>query len=94
MKATLIRHSRLRFADGGMIEVKLWKVPQSAYMPHGYKYSLVYIEGRKRIIGYDNGERRGDHRHYADTEESYAFTSVDHLIRDFLLDVSKWRAKK
>ena len=94
MKATLIRHSRLRFADGGMIEVKLWKVPQSASRPHGYKYSLVYIEGRKRIIGYDNGERRGDHRHYAGTEEPYAFTSVDHLIRDFLRDISKWRAKK
>ena len=24
MRAVLIRHSRLKFADGGMIEVKLW----------------------------------------------------------------------
>lgn len=94
MKATLIRHSRLRFGDGGMIEVKLWKVPQSAYAPHGYKYSLVYIEGRKRVIVYDNGERRGDHRHYADKEERYAFMSIDQLIRDFRRDVSKWRAEK
>lgn len=63
-------------------------------IPHGYKYSLVYIEGRKRVIGYDNGERRGDHRHYGDKEEPYAFTSIDQLISDFRRDVSKWRAKR
>lgn len=94
MKATLIRHSRLRFADGGMIEVKLWKVPQSAYAPHGYKYSLVYIEERIRVIGYDNGERSGDHRHFADKEEPYEFTSIDQLINDFRRDVSTWRKEK
>jgi hypothetical protein len=91
MKATLIRRSRLRFADGGMVEVKLWGVLPSLDKPHGFKYSLVYVEHGKRIIGYDNGERRGDHRHYEDREESYRFRTVDDLIEDFMADVSRWR---
>ena len=93
-KATLIRHSRLRFADGGLIEVKLWSVSPSPDKPHGFKYSLVYIERRKRIIGYDNGERRGDHRHYEGEEESYEFMTVDDLIADFMADVDRWRREK
>ena len=40
MRAVLIRHSRLKFADGGMIEAKLWGVPASPDKPHGYKYSF------------------------------------------------------
>lgn len=94
MRATLIRHSRLRFADGGLIEVKLWSVSPSPDKPHGFKYSLVYIERRKRIIGYDNGERRGDHRHYEGEEESYEFMTVDDLIADFMADVDRWRREK
>jgi hypothetical protein len=66
MRAVLIRHSRLKFADRGLIEVKLWGVPASPDKPHGYKYSLVYIAEGRRVIGYDNAERRGDHRHYGD----------------------------
>lgn len=51
MRAVLIRHSRLKFADGGLIEVKLWGVPVSPDKPHGYKYSLVYIAEGRRVIG-------------------------------------------
>ncbi len=76
-----------------MIEVKLWSVQPTFDKPHGFKYSLAYIVNRKRIIGYDNGERRGDHRHYEEREEPYKFESIDVLIRDFLEDVAKWRKK-
>ncbi len=93
MAGVLIRHSRLRDSEGGLIEVKLWSVPPTVDKPHGFKYSLAYIVGRKRIIGYDNGERRGDHRHYGAREEPYEFESIDMLIRDFLEDVAKWRKK-
>lgn len=90
----MIRHSRLRFADGGLVELKLWSVPASSDKPHGFKYSLVYIERGRRIIGYDNGERRGDHRHYEDREEPYVFRSVDELTADFMVDVERWRKEK
>jgi hypothetical protein len=33
----------------------------------------------------------GDHRHLADREESYTFTTVEALIADFLADVRKLR---
>jgi len=94
MRAVLIRHSRLKLADGGLIEVKLWGVPASTDKPHEYKYSLVYIEEGRRVIGYDNAERRGDHRHYGDREEPYGFTSLDRLVSDFLKDLARWRGER
>lgn len=58
------------------MEIKLWQVPPTTDKPHGFKYSLVYIVAGERVIGYDNGERRGDHRHYGEREEAYAFTPL------------------
>jgi hypothetical protein len=45
-------------------------------------------EGR-RIIGYDNAEGKGDHRHYRNKEYPYHFRGVDALIEDFYSDVEK-----
>lgn len=42
-------------------------------------------------MGYDNERGKGDHRHYADREEVYAFTSVERLAADFEADVAKLR---
>ncbi len=50
--------------NGDIVEMKIWQVPRSKDKPHGLKYSLVYIRDGKRIIGYDNAEGKGDHRHY------------------------------
>ena len=58
-------------------------VPQSADKPHGYKYSFVYIVKGKRVIGYDNAEGRGDHRHHGDKEQPYKFLGLEKLWRDF-----------
>ncbi len=52
------------------------------------KYSLVYIFNGRRLIGYDNHERKGDHRHHRSVTRPYAFKSVDRLIEDFLSDVA------
>jgi len=49
IRAALIRHTRLRFADGGLIEVKLWGVPPSPDKPHGYKCS--FLKGVARCRG-------------------------------------------
>ena len=53
------------------------------------KYSLVYIVKGKRVIGYDNAEGKGDHRHYGDKEEVYTFKSVDKLFEDFYNDIKR-----
>jgi hypothetical protein len=55
------------------------------------KYSLVYIREGKRVIGYDNAEGKGHHRHYKGKEVAYDFRNVDLLIEDFYEDVEKVR---
>lgn len=95
MKGKLIRSIKVREDDGGIMEVKLWQVPSSGNRPHGYKYSLVYIVDDKRIIvGYDNAEGKGDHRHYHDKEEPYKFKDIDSLLRDFQNDVERYKENK
>ena len=77
--------------NGDIVEMKIWNVPYSKYKPHGRKYSLVYIKGGKRLIGYDNAEMKGDHRHYGEKEFVYHFTDVETLIKDFHEDVERLR---
>lgn len=89
MKGKLVRHIKAREDTGNIIEVKMWRVNPSFDKPHGYKYSLVYIVKGKRVIGYDNAEGKGDHRHYGDKEEVYTFKSVDKLFEDFYNDIQR-----
>lgn len=89
VKATLVRHDKVHDREGNIREVKIWRVKTAPDKPHGYKYSLVYIVEGKRVIGYDNAERKGDHRHYGDREEPYRFESLEKLIKDFYSDIQK-----
>ncbi|MDO9351904.1 MAG: DUF6516 family protein [Deltaproteobacteria bacterium] len=93
-KAGLLYHEKKYFEDGSFREFKIWGVPQSPDKPHGYKYSFVYIVNDQRVIGYDNAEGRGDHRHYGDKEYPYEFQSLEKLWQDFASDVVKWREGK
>ena len=69
----------------------MWRVNPSFDKPHGYKYSLVYIVRGKRVIGYDNSEGKGDHRHYKDSEGLYQFKDLKTLVRDFYKDITKYK---
>ena len=90
-KAKLIIKEKVEFQDGTIAEVKLWEVPKTEDKLHGYKYSLVYIVVDKRVVGYDNSEGKGDHRHYKDREEGYQFTTIRKLIRDFFKDIDRYK---
>ena len=90
MKARLIRHIKFNNDFGNTVEVKLWEVPKRKDKPHGYKYSLVYIVDDERVIGYDNSEGKGDHRHYGNTVETYKFQGLRQLIKDFFRDILKY----
>lgn len=90
MKAELVEHSKVIDESGNAIEMALWRLPKPTKdKPHGYKYSLVYIVEDKRIIGYDNAEGKGDHRHIRGTEKPYKFVDVWKLIQDFYKDIEK-----
>lgn len=87
MEAELLIHDKVKDSHGGIIEVKIWMVTESREKPHGYKYSLVYIKHGRRILGYDNAEGKGDHRHYGDKEMPYRLTSIKKLFEDFNRDL-------
>ena len=70
-----------------MVEMKIWEVPYSKGKPHGLKYSLVYIRKGDRIVGYDNAEGKGDHKHFWGNEIPYNFKDMDTLILDFYSDI-------
>ena len=89
MDVELLFHRKQIESNGDIIEMKIWKVPYSKERPHELKYSLVYIREGKRIIGYDNAEGKGYHKHYRSAEHVYHFKDIDTLIEDFYSDVEK-----
>lgn len=92
MKATLVLHSKEVKGDE-IVEIKIWRVAESGDMPHGVKYSIVYIKGGRRLLGYDNAEGKGDHRHLYGEEHPYAFKDVWTMLDDFKSDVKKIRRR-
>ena len=81
----------MRHVHGSVSKEVLFFGRETPDKPHGFKYSLVYIKEGKRIIGYDNAERKGDHRHYEDKVYHYEFKSIDKLFEDFFNDVRRVR---
>lgn len=92
MKAKLIRHEKIIDNLGNIVEITMWELPGSSKdKPHGYKYSLVYVVDDTRVVGYDNAEGKGDHRHIKDKTEPYRFVSLRKLAQDFYRDVEKYK---
>lgn len=90
MKTQLVFHQKVTGEQGETVEIKIWKLPEStADKPHGYRYSLAYILNGWRVIGYDNGERKGDHKHFKNQEEPYQFESIEKLFHDFYQDIKR-----
>ena len=92
--AELAYHEKRYFADGSFQEVKIWRVPHSEDKPHGLKYSFAYIVAEERVIGYDNSEGKGDHRHHKGREYPYKFQGLDRLWRDFNNEVARFKEEK
>lgn len=94
MKAELLQRDRFDFDDGSFVEMVIWRVPKPVKgSTHPYKYRLFFGRPGERIVGYDNEYSKGDHRHLEDCEESYKFQDVEMLVRDFFLDIERWRSK-
>lgn len=92
MKAISLRQEKIIDDLGNVVEIRMWQLPgRSKDKPHGYKYSLVYIVEGVRVIGYDNSEGKGDHRHREDKTNRYHFVSLRKLANDFLRDVEKYK---
>jgi hypothetical protein len=92
MKAQLVFHEKNVDELGNTIELKMWQLSEpSKDKPHGYKYSLVYIVAGERLIGYDNAEGKGDHKHYRGIESAYHFRTLRQVAQDFYKDVERYK---
>jgi hypothetical protein len=79
----IIRYKKER--GGRIIEVVVWHLSEP--LPgsnHPYKYRLFYGNADGScIVRYDNERSKGDHRHVADKELPYTFSTLLKLIEDF-----------
>ena len=88
MRAELIHRFKDITAEGGIIELVVWRVPQPVPpTTHGYKYRAVYALGGVRVVGFDNERGKGDHCHLDGRELPYRFSSVEQLVEDFIAAV-------
>lgn len=93
-KAVLLFHKKYEYADGEIVEIKAWSVTTSPAKPQGIKYSFVYIgKDGTRILGYDNAEGKGHHKHLGTREFSSEFTSIERLIARFAQEVAHLRRR-
>ena len=92
MPAQLITRFKDVTADGAILELVIWKVPEPVPpTEHIYKYRAVYVVNGMRVVGFDNERDKGDHCHLDGTELPYVFTGVDQLIEDFIAAVAARR---
>ena len=92
MPAELITRFKDVTADGSILEVVVWKVPEPVPpTEHGFNYSAVYVVDGVRIVGFDNERGKGDHCHLDGKEVPYRFVGVDQLIEDFIAAVAARR---
>lgn len=88
MVATLVLGQKDVLADGGIVEMTIWRVDRPIPpSEHRWKYSLFYGYPGHRVIGFDNERGKGDHWHKGLTEHPYDFVSVEQLVADFMAAV-------
>jgi hypothetical protein len=92
MQAALITRLKDVTAEGGVIELVVWRVPQP--VPPStldFKYRAAYALNGVRIVGFDNERGKGDHCHVGGRELDYTFVSVEQLVEDFIAAVDAAR---
>ena len=94
MRARLVYHTKDVEENGNILEMRIWEVPITKDKPYGFKYSLAYIKGGERVLGYDNSESKGDRKHLMGKELLYEFKTIEQLFNDFHHDIIKLREGK
>lgn len=92
MQAELIVDFKDVTPEGGIIQMRVWKVPEPVPPSgYGFKYRLYYGLAGRRVVGFDNERGKGDHCHLDGHQVAYDFVSVERLIEDFIAEVEKRR---
>ncbi|MBI2129127.1 hypothetical protein HYU07_02715 [Candidatus Woesearchaeota archaeon] len=72
-----------------IVEIDIYKVEKDEFHPEGFQYSLALIKDGKRVLGYDNHERKGHHIHRGNMELPYEFVDEWKLVEDFQKDIER-----
>src|SRR5271166_4507848 len=81
VKAELLIRERAVYPDGALVEMVVWRLPKATPPSrHRFKYRLAYVVAGRRVLGYDNERGKGDHRHFGEREERFAFSSIERLL--------------
>jgi len=90
MKAELLKQHRQRLPNGGLVEMKIWKLPCPVPpCDPTFTYRLVYILNGARLVGFDKERGDGDHEHLDGKKSVYRFVSIDQLLDDFIAEVER-----
>ncbi|MDR5759934.1 DUF6516 family protein [Caballeronia sp. LZ035] len=96
-KAILILGERHELSPDSLVEMKIWQVPVPVPgCSHSWKYRLAFVARHVCVLRYDNERRKGDHRHFTNTESPYEFLSLNRLLADFRMDMEilqRWRSR-
>jgi hypothetical protein len=88
MEAERLFYSREALADGSVLELRLWRVPQPVPPSiHRFKYALFYGRPGARLVLFDNERGKGDHMHIREVQTPYVFTTPEALVADFMAAV-------
>jgi hypothetical protein len=84
--ATLLIKVKKVYANGVIVERRVYELAEpNADAPHGYSYRLhCGTRTGQTLVRFDNETGKGDHVHWGDTEQPYAFTTLDQLLDDFI----------
>lgn len=94
MPAEKISAYKTVLADGAIVELVVWRVPQPVPgSTHSFKYRAAYVVGGVRVIGFDNERGKGDHCHIDGHERPYSFITVERLVLDFAKAIDDIRSK-
>tara|TARA_Y100000310_G_scaffold342430_1_gene445665 strand:- start:369 stop:659 length:291 start_codon:yes stop_codon:yes gene_type:complete len=83
----LVFREKKVLSENRIVEIKIWQVKKDEFNSEGYHYSLVYVKDGKRVLGYDNHERKRHHKHVHNEELGYNFTTKERLFEDFYNDL-------
>jgi len=91
MKAVQLVGTRIAYSESAFAELVLWRLPKPFKgSTHAFKYRLAYVVRGECVLRYDNEVGKGDHRHFGNKENAYAFATPDQLITDFQNDIARW----
>ena len=91
MPAELLLDERHVLNEAAFVELVVWRVSAPVRgSQHEFRYRLALVIEGECVLRYDNEAGKGDHRHYAGKESTYAFSDPDKLIAAFQADIARW----